>query len=168
MNNFYDDCFDMVPYEKPNLAVQQLAVNENGDVTVEGSLSTTGSLVTKKSMDVQSVDGMSLIKMRGSGHPSTGDADVQIACVNGDSNHAYYGKMVVAAAGGVTLDIPIGDLDINSNNVYMRSNLFIDARGTTESNIYIYGAGGGFAGNATSSPRIQLQVVVVLHRMLEI
>ena len=37
MNNFYDDCFDMVPYEKPNLAVQQLSVTENGDVGVDGS-----------------------------------------------------------------------------------------------------------------------------------
>ena len=39
MNNFYDDVFDMVPVERPNRAVEQLAVNESGDVTVDGALS---------------------------------------------------------------------------------------------------------------------------------
>ena len=39
MNNFYDDAFNMVPYERPNLAVQQLSVNEDGDVGLDGSLS---------------------------------------------------------------------------------------------------------------------------------
>ena len=38
----------------------------------------------------------------------------------------------------------------------MRSNLLIDARGTAETNIYMYGAGGGLVGNAPSSARIQV------------
>ena len=50
MKNFYDDCFDMVPYDKPNLAVQQLSVQENGDVHVgvDGSLSVSGAVYVNK------------------------------------------------------------------------------------------------------------------------
>ena len=111
MNNFYSDSFDMVPFERPNLAVEQLAVNQDGDITVEGALSVTGSLVTNESIDVQSVNGLSLIKMRGSGHPSTSDPDAQIWCLNGDPQKPNNGKMTLSAGTGITLNIPNGDLD---------------------------------------------------------
>ena len=103
MNNFYDDAFDMVPYETPNLAVEQLAVNENGDVTVEGALSVTGSLKAQTVMDVGSDGTNSYINMRGRGHPSTGDPDAQICCLNGDANTPNNGQLLLSAGTGITL-----------------------------------------------------------------
>ena len=52
MNTFYNDSFDMVPYEKSNLAVQQLAVNESGDITVDGSLAVKGVLSSTDAIQV--------------------------------------------------------------------------------------------------------------------
>ena len=69
MNNFYDDCFDMVPYEKPNLAVQQLAVNANGGVTVESTLQVMGPVLAQGGLTLSSDGTSSHVFMKGSGHP---------------------------------------------------------------------------------------------------
>ena len=63
MNNFYDDVFDMVPFESPNLAVEQLSVQENGDVGVDGSLSVGGAVYVNKWATIAS-DGLPLIYTR--------------------------------------------------------------------------------------------------------
>ena len=54
MNNFYDDVFDMVPYDEPNSAVDQLAVNATGDVTVDGGLNVSGNVLVSKQLNITS------------------------------------------------------------------------------------------------------------------
>jgi hypothetical protein len=104
MNNFYDDCFDMVPSDKLNLAVEQLSVKENGDVGVAGSLSVDGALYVNKWATIASDGTSSHLYMRGSGNPNTKNVDVNIAVTGGIVGQADQGVLTATSKGGITLD----------------------------------------------------------------
>ena len=88
MNNFYDDTFDMVPYDAPNLAVEQLAVNESGEVTVESTLYVNGPVLAQGGLTLSSDGASSHVFMKGSGNPHYwyhGGSDVDISCTGGQN-----------------------------------------------------------------------------------
>ena len=82
----------IVPYEKPNLAVEQLSVNESGDVGVDGALSMKGKTRTQQALIVDS---------------------------DGATSHLYIhvyddGHMLVSATGGIDLNAGYKMVTINS------------------------------------------------------
>ena len=69
MDSFYDMSYGMVTYDDRNAAVDQLAVNTTGDVTVEGGLNVNGNVFVSKQLHITSDGNTSNICMHGSGNP---------------------------------------------------------------------------------------------------
>ena len=130
MNNFYDDVFDMVPFERPNLAVEQLSVNENGDVGVDGSLSIGGAVYAQKWATIASDGISSHLYMRGSGNPKANNVDVDIAVTGGVSGQADHGVLTATAKGGISLDAGANYIQSNCGATVLKSSLYIDSPGT--------------------------------------
>ena len=136
MNNFYDDCFDMVPYEKPNLAVQQLAVNEDGEVTVESTLHVMGPVLAQQGITLSSDWTSSHVFMKGSGHPTTGDSDVDISCTGGRNGVTNKGTLNVMA-GQINMNAGSDAVDITAT---LRNMVHIDVPGDNGSSLFLYGS----------------------------
>ena len=130
MNNFYDDVFDMVPFERPNLAVEQLSVNENGDVGVDGSLSIGGAVYAQKWATIASDGISSHLYMRGSGNPKANNVDVDIAVTGGVSGQADQGVLTATAKGGISLDAGTNFIQTTCGATVLKSSLYIDSPGT--------------------------------------
>ena len=145
MNNFYDDVFDMVPVERPNRAVEQLAVNESGDVTVDGALSVKGVLSSTDGIHatnnvvITSGLGTSHIFMHATGNPSGAVFDSDIYTEGGVAGKPNQGKLTLNAGSGIVMYTPNGNTQFLGQSVDLRTNVNVSCPGTS-STIGMYGS----------------------------
>jgi len=141
MDSFYDTSYDMVPFDERNAAVDQLAVNTTGDVTVEGGLNVNGNVVVSKQLHITSDGNTSQLCMHGSGNPDISHPfDVDIAVSGGTPGSANAGHITVAAGGGITLYSGSNPVEIDGQSTVLKNNLYIDSPGANSSSINLYGA----------------------------
>ena len=79
--------------------------------------------------------------MHGSGNPNiTQPFDVDLSVSGGTPGSANGGHFTVAAGGGITLYGGSNNVEIDAQSTVLKSNVYIDAPGSSESTIGLYGS----------------------------